>query len=242
MCLLIIVVPNITTTHGETTLEVGNMLAITCVAEGFPPPIVSWTHNGMLVPTCTMELFEMQILCAEFRPVRDSSSSLLIFSAKLSDTGPYVCIAENSAGVASYEVFVTVERATSTYMYICTSLVECDILFPLSSLSGLPSFLVYPAPVTAVNGSLITLDCLVRGDPAPTVSWLKDFTAVNLTSGNIVIEPNGTLVIMEAGLEDAGFYTCVANNEVGINQVSVPVEVISEVIINKTGLSIFMLH
>ena len=104
------------------------------------------------------------------------------------------------------------------------------------SLLGPPSFLVYPAPVRTVNGSLITLDCLVRGDPAPTVSWLKDFMAVNLTSGNITIEPNGTLVIMQAGFEDAGFYTCVADNGLGINQVSVPVEVISEVIINKTGL------
>ena len=108
----------------------------------------------------------------------------------------------------------------------------------LSFLSpGPPFFLVYPSPVMAVNGSLIFLDCLAGGEPEPTISWLKDFTAINLTfSDNIVLEANGTLVIMEAEFEDTGFYTCVADNGLGINQVSVPVEVIPEITINKTGL------
>ena len=89
----------------------------------------------------------------------------------------------------------------------------------------------------AFNGSLISLDCLARGEPEPTISWLKDFTAINLTfSDNIVLEANGTLVIMEADFEDTGFYTCVADNGLGINQVSVSVEVIPEIPINKTGL------
>lgn len=126
MCLLISVVPNITTSHGRTALRVGEMLAIPCIAEGFPPPTVSWTHNGTVLPICTVELVFMQIVCAEpprsQTPGRDSSLGLLILSAKLSDAGPYACIAENSAGVAAYEVFLNVERATSMYIiYQCYS-------------------------------------------------------------------------------------------------------------------------
>ena len=217
------------------------MLAIQCIVEGFPPPTVSWTHNGTLLPECTLDLLNMLIVCAEFgeRERGDSSSSLLIISAKLSDTGRYECTAQNSAGVAVYEVYVAVERAISMHKFHSSD-VRIALTHSLSlSFSGLPSFLVYPAPVTVVNGSLITLDCLVRGEPAPSIIWLKDFTPVNLTSG-IMVEGNGTLVITDASLEDAGFYTCVADNGLGINQVSVPVEVIPEVIVNKTGLLVCM--
>ena len=113
--LLIADAPNITTTHGRTRVRVGEMLAIQCIVEGFPPPTVSWTHNGTLLPECTLDLLNMLIVCAEFgdRERGDSSSSLLIISAKLSDTGRYECTAQNSAGVAVYEVYVAVERAIS---------------------------------------------------------------------------------------------------------------------------------
>ena len=90
--------------------------------------------------------------------------------------------------------------------------------------------------MSVFNGSLIKLDCLVRGEPAPTVTWLKDFEPLNLTS-SFTIEPNGTLFIFDALLEDAGFYTCMADNGLGINQVSVNVEVIPEVTVNKTVIS-----
>jgi hypothetical protein len=91
--------------------------------------------------------------------------------------------------------------------------------------------------MTAINGSLISLDCLARGEPDPTIFWLKDFTAINLTfSDNIMLEANGTLVIKDADFEDTGFYTCVADNGLGVNQVSVTVDIIPDITINKTGL------
>ena len=92
--------------------------------------------------------------------------------------------------------------------------------------------------MTAVNGSLILLDCQAIEEPALTISWLKDFIPINFNSSdNVMLEPDGTLVIVDADFEDAGFYTCVADNGLGINQVSVPVEVIPEITVNKTGLS-----
>lgn len=105
--------------------------------------------------------------------------------------------------------------------------------------AGLPSFFVYPAPQAVVNGSSISLDCLVRGEPMPVVRWLKDFMSLNITSDSgIKVFDNGTLFIADAGLDDAGFYTCIADNGLGINQVSVNVEVFPLIIQNKTGLSV----
>ena len=86
---------------------------------------------------------------------------------------------------------------------------------------------------------MITLDCLVRGKPAPLITWLKDFEPLNITADpRIELERNGTLVITDADVEDSGFYTCVADNGLGINQVSVTVEVVSDdldIVQNKTG-------
>ena len=101
-------------------------------------------------------------------------------------------------------------------------------------------FLVYPAPQAVVNGSSISLDCLVRGEPTPAIRWLKDFVPLNITSDSrIEISDDGTLFISDAGLDDTGFYTCVADNGLGINQVSVNVEVFPLIIHNKTGLSVY---
>ena len=89
-------------------------------------------------------------------------------------------------------------------------------------------FTVYPAPQNVVNGSLIVLDCLARGEPPPAISWLKDFLPLNISSDlRFQLEENGTLFIMESEIEDSGFYTCVANNGLGVNQVSVTVQVIA---------------
>ena len=104
--------------------------------------------------------------------------------------------------------------------------------------SGFPSFAIYPSPQTVVNGSLITLDCRAIGQPPPVVSWFKNFEALNLTADSgIEVEENGTLFIRDADFDDSGFYTCMADNGLGINQVSVAVEVIPllQITQNKTG-------
>lgn len=92
----------------------------------------------------------------------------------------------------------------------------------------LPFFTVFPRPAWVTNGSSVSLDCEAGGFPPPTISWLKDFTPLNLTDSAAVVLMNGTLFISMANQEDTGFYTCQANNGVGVNQVSVGVDVFIE--------------
>lgn len=35
-------------TSGETTVEEGNSVTLTCKARGYPPPVVSWKREGNL--------------------------------------------------------------------------------------------------------------------------------------------------------------------------------------------------
>jgi len=58
------------------------------------------------------------------------------------------------------------------------------------------------------------LNCLVSGDPEPTISWLKNGT--QLTSGTkYMILENGSLWIENVADSDAGDYSCLATNEAG---------------------------
>ena len=45
-----------------------------------------------------------------------------------------------------------------------------------------PSFVAKPSGQTAVEGSTITLECAANGIPKPTILWLKDGEAIDLTA------------------------------------------------------------
>ena len=105
-----VVPPNITSRHETTTLTRGRGLSIPCVVEGFPVPMVTWTHNNSALPECTSDLLNMNIVCVESTR---GGAGVLILSAEEVDAGRYACTAVNPAGMAIYEVFITVERETS---------------------------------------------------------------------------------------------------------------------------------
>ena len=104
------VAPNITSQHERTTLLLDEGLVLPCTAEGFPVPSVSWTHNNTMLPECTIDIINSGTVCVE---TQVGSAGVLILFSEERDAGRYTCTAVNSAGVATYEVFVTVQRPTS---------------------------------------------------------------------------------------------------------------------------------
>lgn len=108
--------PNITQRPDPEMFDrmVGDTLSLPCVAEGFPPPDVLWTHNGSKLENCTLDRLNRREVCAEFPRGGDrGSSSVLTLSVEGSNAGLYTCMANNSAGMAVYQVFISVENATS---------------------------------------------------------------------------------------------------------------------------------
>lgn len=73
---------------------------------------------------------------------------------------------------------------------------------------------------TADQGATVKLDCLVEGEPTPTVTWLKSGYPIQTGQG-ITILANKTLVIMVAKQEDSGSYVCKATNQMGPQAISV---------------------
>ncbi len=95
-------------------------------------------------------------------------------------------------------------------------------------LLGLPQFLVSPLPQWVFNGSDFILDCIVGGAPPPNITWLLNWVPVDLASGSYEVLGNGSLLVMEARGDTVGFYTCLADNGIGVSKSSVRVEIMTE--------------
>ncbi|XP_071530945.1 lachesin-like [Panulirus ornatus] len=74
-------------TSGETTVEEGNSVTLTCKARGYPPPVVSWKREGN-VKIVLRDQGGKKVTTME-------EEQLHLTRVKRSDMGPYLCIAKN---------------------------------------------------------------------------------------------------------------------------------------------------
>ena len=79
--------------------------------------------------------------------------------------------------------------------------------------------------MSLVSGTSGRVDCVVRGDPAPSVNWFQpDGTMVTTSSlSRIRSLGNGTLLFTMVTPQDEGVYTCEATNSLGVDSMAVNV-------------------
>ncbi|XP_065590428.1 immunoglobulin superfamily DCC subclass member 4 [Cyrtonyx montezumae] len=78
-----------------------------------------------------------------------------------------------------------------------------------------PSISQAPETISRTRASTARFVCKAEGEPAPTIQWLKNGEAI-LSNGRVKVQSSGSLVINQIGLEDAGYYQCVAENSLGM--------------------------
>ncbi|XP_068083649.1 papilin [Anabrus simplex] len=78
-----------------------------------------------------------------------------------------------------------------------------------------PRILPSDTDVQAEQGSYATLKCIVRGNPLPTVTWRKGAVRIDGTGGRHRLLTNGSLQVIGLYRQDAGTYTCTAENGIG---------------------------
>ncbi|KAG7487577.1 hypothetical protein MATL_G00024890, partial [Megalops atlanticus] len=127
------------------------------------------------------------------------SGSMKILETRVSDSGMYLCVATNIAGNF-------------------TQAVRLSVHVP-------PSIQAGPRVMKVQVGHPIDLPCVVQGVPVPTVTWLKDGTALLVDGAQYRSFPDGTLTVSEVGLSDAGVYTCVASNVAGRDEAHIQLQV-----------------
>ncbi|RXN18375.1 hemicentin-2 isoform X1 [Labeo rohita] len=109
------------------------------------------------------------------------------------DSGDYTCVASNIAGSASAVVVLQVGAA--------------------------PTFSESPADITASVGDNITLPCVARGFPTPSLTWRRQDgrPIFGKSSGHVGTSqlPTGALQIQSVWVDDEGVYVCEAKNQFG---------------------------
>ena len=61
---------------------------------------------------------------------------------------------------------------------------------------------------------IASLQCKVKGNPAPQVTWLKQNSSISLDKR--IVQSRGGLMIRDVTSQDGGVYTCRARNILGV--------------------------
>ncbi|XP_048254248.1 roundabout homolog 2-like isoform X2 [Haliotis rufescens] len=152
-------------------------------------------------PTVTWKKQDGRISYGRARQLNDGT--LRIEKVQAEDDGQYICVAENLAG--------TVEAAGRL------------------SIQTHPSFLIKPLDQVVGQGRTITLQCVVTGNPSPTVFWSKGaeqpLMFPNQKNGRFSVAEDGTFRIERVQFEDEGEYVCQALNVIGSAKATARIDV-----------------
>ncbi|CAO2596154.1 Fibroblast growth factor receptor 4, partial [Lemmus lemmus] len=189
----------------------GNTVKFRCPAAGNPMPTIHWLKDG--------QPFHGENRIGGIR-LRHQHWSLVMESVVPSDRGTYTCLVENSLGSIRYSYLLDVlERSPHR---------------PILQ-AGLP------ANTTAVVGSNVELLCKVYSDAQPHIQWLKHIVINGSSFGadgfpyvqvlkttDINSSEVEVLYLRNVSAEDAGEYTCLAGNSIGLSYQSAWLTVLPE--------------
>ncbi|KAG7230562.1 hypothetical protein INR49_025278 [Caranx melampygus] len=117
-------------------------------------------------------------------------SALMVSTAQVSDTGRYVCVADNVAGSA--------EKSFNLNVHVPPTIIGLS-----------------PENVTVVVNNFVSLSCEATGFPPPTLSWLNDKGPIQGNTNALIMPGGRMLQILKAKVSDGGKYSCVAMNAAG---------------------------
>ncbi|XP_064157717.1 cell adhesion molecule DSCAM isoform X2 [Anguilla rostrata] len=169
--------PKILSTFSEKVVSPNEVVSLVCNVKGTPLPTVTWTLDDDPVAkdgnhqTGQITLVEDNLL-----------SYLNISHTQVRDGGVYRCIANNSAGVVSYQARINVRGPVS--------------IRPMKNL-------------TAIAGRDTYIHCRVIGYPYYSIKWYKNANLLPFNHRQRAFETNGTLKLSDVQKDmDEGEYTC----------------------------------
>ncbi|XP_044528060.1 hemicentin-1 [Gracilinanus agilis] len=164
----------------EITVTRGKSITLECEVQGIPKPSVTWMKDGRpLFPGRGVEIL-------------NEGRLLQLKNIHVSDTGRYVCVAVNVAGMTDKKYDLSV--------HVPPSIVGDQEV---------------PENISVVEKNPVTLTCEASGIPLPSITWLKDGWPIALTSSVRILSGGRMLRMMQARVEDAGQYTCIVRNTAG---------------------------
>ncbi|KAM3857113.1 striated muscle preferentially expressed protein kinase [Diretmus argenteus] len=219
----------------DTTAQAGSEVTLKCIVTGSPPPTVVWRKNNVEIRSDAFHVVKAE----------GQKHSLVIKQMTPNNAGTYCVTAVNVAGRASCSGTLYIQ-SEPTHMQCGRPASSLEVSSPIQSdeeylspqeeamelgdspvlsksvhFKEPPSFQVAPCDQGVVEGQEVIISVKVRGQPKPTVCWLKD--SVTLKTGNrfaVRETADGTseLRISSAQRSDAGVYVCRIVNQHGAKQ------------------------
>ncbi|CAL8240298.1 unnamed protein product [Merluccius merluccius] len=220
----------------DTVSTAGMDVLLKCVIAGTPLPEVTWRRDNTVLAggaNCVLK-------------VEGDRHSLLIKSAKPSDSGKYSVTAVNEVGKVSTCSTLVIKAGLAQEPRENLG-VPRNISSPITSdeeyLSPLeegldsgqpgprrvidtrfkeaPAFLVTISDQAVVEGQEVTMSVRISGQPKPMLYWLRDRVTVKTGPRHVVREAEDgafEMTIKCAARSDTGAYTCKIINEYGMKQ------------------------
>ncbi|KAH8347927.1 hypothetical protein KR084_002412 [Drosophila pseudotakahashii] len=180
--------------HDRTVSE-GVNLRLLCAVSGDENTHIEWLKNHKPLPRGDNRYQTVYM---------NGEASLEIFAAVADDSGNYTCCATNDFG----------ESLTHAQLRVYKHFKEAP----------LPSTFTQPIRDTySLNENELVLDCRVRGQPRPDVTWVKGTEPIESSEKyKLSDQADGyaKLTIVNPTEKDSGVYWCVARNEGAENKIS----------------------
>ncbi|XP_039287324.1 LOW QUALITY PROTEIN: muscle M-line assembly protein unc-89 [Nilaparvata lugens] len=196
--------------HNKVAQE-GDTVKLQCSAAGHPNPWSSWDKDGHIVtPSARLTLLE-----------QDDMRILQIKEVTPEDAGLYRVTLENDYGSV---------EATARLEVIAHKGTKTKGVRAWSASRASPTFGRRLVGSAARVGGNFTLACDVQASPSPNITWYRN-TEVVVKSDRIHPLWDGRcarLKLTSLEREDAGVYTCVAENELGTTRCSAELLVLAE--------------
>ena len=216
--MLFTVVPVVTIPETKHTFNATESDWITCTAEGYPTPDITWLNNN------ESEVDKDRLVTSSVMAtgVGNITNKSVTINIRRDDGGVYKCIATNSVGNDTETINFTVQ---------CKLTVKFTCFWNNTFLFTAIPIVAIPEEYTVTEGGTIT--CEATGYPIPVIVWLNnDGSEVNesrLVTDTPVATGVGNLFSMSVSMivrrGDDGVYTCVANNLLGSDNSSVNITV-----------------
>ncbi|XP_044055859.1 hemicentin-1 isoform X2 [Siniperca chuatsi] len=162
----------------EVTVLVNKTTQLECHVDGNPAPKITWFKDSQPVSSDGPHR------------ILSNGRTLQVLTAQVSDTGRYVCVADNVAGSA--------EKSFNLNVHVPPTIIGLS-----------------PETVTVVVNNFVSLSCEATGFPPPTLSWLNDRGLIQANTNALIMPGGRTLQILKAKVSDGGKYSCVAMNAAG---------------------------
>nr|XP_061831771.1 hemicentin-1-like isoform X1 [Nerophis lumbriciformis] len=174
--------PTLRGTHSdlpdEVTVLANKTTLLECHVDGNPAPKITWFKDSDPVSPKGPH------------KILSNGRTLQVLTAQVTDTGRYVCVADNVAG--------SVEKSFNLNVHVPPTILGLN-----------------PENVTVVVNNFASLSCEATGFPPPTLSWFNDRGPIQGNTNALIMPGGRTLQIMKAKVSDGGKYTCVAMNAAG---------------------------